>query len=79
MYSPQLVQRMEKGAMRRTVCDLGPDPLGAFVLLILDGSKSGGYHLVRTFRSDMLTAYSRGAGTSAVKKIGSNLEEMLTR
>jgi len=45
--------------MRRTVCDFGPDPFGAFVRLILEGSKSGGYHLVRTFRSDISAAYRR--------------------
>lgn len=54
MYSPQEVHRILKGAIKRTVCDFGPACLGAFERLILEGSKSGGYHFVRTLRSDIV-------------------------
>ena len=42
MNSPHWVHFMLKGAMRRTVCTLGPGFLGPRVRVIFEGSKSGG-------------------------------------
>jgi hypothetical protein len=41
--SPQVVQRMENGAAKRTVCRAAaPERFGALILESFEGSKSGG-------------------------------------